>query len=40
MKGITDVGLTFSKDKLRESVVNFVDLDYEADLYKRRSMTC
>ncbi|XP_070008078.1 secreted RxLR effector protein 161-like [Nicotiana sylvestris] len=39
LKGTTDVGLTFYKDKLNESLVGYVDSDYAGDLDKRRSLT-
>lgn len=39
LKGTANVGLTFSKVKLSESVVGYVDSDYAGDLDKRRSLT-
>ncbi|XP_070019638.1 secreted RxLR effector protein 161-like [Nicotiana sylvestris] len=39
LKGTADVGLTFYKDKLSESLVGYVDSDYAWDLDKRRSLT-
>ncbi|XP_075088088.1 secreted RxLR effector protein 161-like [Nicotiana tabacum] len=39
LKGTTDVGLNFYKDKLSKSLVGYVDSDYVGDLDKRRSLT-
>ncbi len=40
LKGTTDVGLTFNKAKMSDSVVGYVDSDFAGDLDKRRSLTC
>ena len=39
LKGTTDVGLTFDRAKMSDSVVGYVDLDFAGDLDKRRSLT-
>ncbi len=39
LKGTTDVGLTFNRAKMSDSVVNYVDSDFTGDLDKRRSLT-
>ncbi|KAF2323370.1 hypothetical protein GH714_034911 [Hevea brasiliensis] len=39
LKGITDVGLTFDRAKMSDSVIGYVDSDFAGDLDKRRSLT-
>lgn len=39
LKGTVDVGLTFDKTQMSDSVVGFVDSDYAGDLDRRRSQT-
>ncbi len=39
LKGTIDVGLTFDRAKMIDSVVGYVDLDFVGDLDKRISLT-
>ncbi|KAF2296401.1 hypothetical protein GH714_037754 [Hevea brasiliensis] len=39
LKGTTDIGLTFDRAKMSDSVVSYVDSDFTGDLDKRRSLT-
>ncbi len=38
-EGTTDVGLTFDRAKMSDSIVGYVDSDFAGDLDKRRSLT-
>ncbi|KAF2321135.1 hypothetical protein GH714_034372 [Hevea brasiliensis] len=38
LKGTTDVGLTFDRAKMSDSIVSYVDSDFTGDLDKRKSL--